>query len=234
MNRSYVVCHMLASMDGNIDGDFFGKNETMSVLSDYARIREDYQYDAILSGAVTASSLYAEGYRKKTTKDKCDLPRQDYIAVKEAESYIVIVDPEGSLQYGRNTSNRNGRISHLIVLLKEDASDEVLKELQEKKISYLFAGKKELDFPKALEKLNAMSIQRVMCTGGGVLNWSLLQQDCLDEVSIVYSPVADGRNDVARIFDRSSFNKENKSISFRTEKAEITKNGGLWVVYKIK
>lgn len=38
MNRPYVVCHMLTSLDGKIDGSFFGSPETEPALAEYGNI----------------------------------------------------------------------------------------------------------------------------------------------------------------------------------------------------
>ena len=59
MNRPKIICHILQSVDGNIDGSFFSLPETMPALQEFARIREEYACDAVISGATTASEIYA-------------------------------------------------------------------------------------------------------------------------------------------------------------------------------
>ena len=59
MNRPKIICHILQSVDGNIDGSFFSLPETIPALREFSRIREEYACDAVISGATTASEIYA-------------------------------------------------------------------------------------------------------------------------------------------------------------------------------
>lgn len=58
MNRPKVICHILSSLDGRIDGDFFMLPETMELSRKYGQIRKDYNPDAILNGATTCSEIF--------------------------------------------------------------------------------------------------------------------------------------------------------------------------------
>ena len=40
VDRPYIVCHILSSLDGRIDGDFFDMEETMAVYPEFGRIPE--------------------------------------------------------------------------------------------------------------------------------------------------------------------------------------------------
>lgn len=50
-NRPYVVCHMLSTIDGKIDGDFFRMPELIPVRDELSKIRREYCCDAVLNGA---------------------------------------------------------------------------------------------------------------------------------------------------------------------------------------
>ena len=41
MNRPKVICHILSSLDGRIDGDFFMLPETMALGRKYGQIRKE-------------------------------------------------------------------------------------------------------------------------------------------------------------------------------------------------
>ena len=62
MNRPKVICHILSSLDGRIDGDFFTLPETMALGRKYGQIRKEYNPDAILNGAITCADIFADGY----------------------------------------------------------------------------------------------------------------------------------------------------------------------------
>ena len=61
MERPFVVCHMLTSLDGKIDGAFFGAPETAPALRAYADLRGFYACQATLYGTTTMRGGYADG-----------------------------------------------------------------------------------------------------------------------------------------------------------------------------
>ena len=64
-DRPFVVCHMVASLDGRISGSWFRLPETKAALAETSHIRSDYSCDALINGAVTCAEIYADG----TVKD---------------------------------------------------------------------------------------------------------------------------------------------------------------------
>lgn len=50
MNRHCVICHMLTSVNGKIDGDFFSAPECAAALTEYASLREAFECSATLYG----------------------------------------------------------------------------------------------------------------------------------------------------------------------------------------
>ena len=61
MERPFVVCHMLASLDGKIDGAFFGAPQTAPALQVYGELRGFYSCQATLYGTITMLGGYADG-----------------------------------------------------------------------------------------------------------------------------------------------------------------------------
>ncbi len=57
----FVVCHMLASLDGKIDGAFFGCPEAAPALEAYSSLREFYHCQAVLYGTTTMRGGFADG-----------------------------------------------------------------------------------------------------------------------------------------------------------------------------
>lgn len=53
MERPFVVCHMLTSLDGKIDGTFFGVPETVPAIKAYGELRSFYGCQATLYGTTT-------------------------------------------------------------------------------------------------------------------------------------------------------------------------------------
>lgn len=57
-------------------------------------------------------------------------------------------------------------------------------------VSYILAGKAELDCEMAMGKLHRLfHIERLLICGGGAVDWTFLQADMVDELSLVLSPV---------------------------------------------
>ena len=52
-------------------------------------------------------------------------------------------------------------------------------------ISYIIAGKEQIDYELMLEKLYSHGAKRLMVGGGGTINWSFIQQVLVDEVSMI-------------------------------------------------
>lgn len=61
MERPFVVCHMLASLDGKIDGACFGAQQTAPALQVYGELRGFYGCQATLYGTTTMLGGYADG-----------------------------------------------------------------------------------------------------------------------------------------------------------------------------
>ena len=61
MERPFVVCHMLASLDGKIDGAFFGAPQTAPALQVYGELRGFYSCQSTLYGTTTMLGGYADG-----------------------------------------------------------------------------------------------------------------------------------------------------------------------------
>ena len=60
MTHPFVVCHMLLSLDGKIDGRFFDAPETAPALAAYANLRGHYRCPATLYGTTTMKGGYAD------------------------------------------------------------------------------------------------------------------------------------------------------------------------------
>lgn len=101
-------------------------------------------------------------------------------------------------------------------------------------ISYILAGENELDHALVLHKLATLfGMERVMIGGGGVLNWSFVQQGLVDEVSLLVAPVADGSPDAPSLFTaREPFSKVIPR-SFSLMDAKPLQDGTAWLRYRV-
>lgn len=139
--RPYVVCHMLSAVNGRIDGEYFKAPELVPVRKESDRIREEYGCNAVLCGAVTAAEIYADGFLPQAERNTAgESIREDYVASRVPRDFAVCIDTEGRLNWKSNTVNRHRKTFHVVEVLTEDVGDGYLRFLEERDISYIFAG----------------------------------------------------------------------------------------------
>lgn len=234
MNRPKIICHILQSIDGNIDGAFFSQPETMPVLREFACIREEYACDAVISGAVTAAEIYGCGRAEKLPETAERFSREDWQAA-ELDKYAVIIDGQGTLAWQSGTVQRRGSSMHVIVILQENVSNAYIAHLRRAGVSYIFAGKDSLDLPQAARKLNEQfGIRTMLLSGGGVVDWAFLQARLVDEISLVIPPVIDGGTGLASAFDDSSFAPGHSPVSARLTDVQRIDGDAVWLRYTIQ
>ena len=105
-----VVCHMLSSLDGRIDGNFFGLPQTAQAVKTYGDLRGFYGCQATLYGTTTMLGGYADGKVDALPPVKCTPPQADWMnpAGKAMGNFIVAVDPKGELAYASPTVEKKG------------------------------------------------------------------------------------------------------------------------------
>lgn len=110
--------------------------------------------------------------------------------------FYVSVDPHGKLGWESSHLHYVDTTAHVVEVLTEQVGNAYRAFLRKQGISYIIAGKTELDYGLALSKLKEkFNIETLMLGGGGVLNWSFLQAGMCDEISIVLAAAADGSPD---------------------------------------
>lgn len=236
MNRPYVICHMLTSLDGKIDGAFMSDPACAPALTEYGNIRNFYNCEATLYGTTTMAGSYSDGLAGQLPRSSVSYPREDYVAATEIKKYVISIDPEGILGWHSNWIDKKKRPkAHVVEVLTEAVSDDYLAYLRSMEISYIFAGKEQLDCNMLLGKLKRLfSIERLMVSGGGMMNWSLLQEDLLDELSLVIAPVADGSTTAVSIFEKMKCLPDRRPAVFEFKEIKQMEGGSLWLRYALK
>ena len=234
MNRPKIICHILQSVDGNIDGSFFSQPETMPALQEFSRIHEEYACDAVISGATTASEIYASSPADDLPKVQEAYPRTDWQAAK-ADKYAVIIDGEGTIHWESGMVERRGDKMHVITVLQENVSDAYIAHLRQAGVSYVFAGKDSLDLPLAVRKLKEQfGIEKMLLSGGGIVDWAFLQAGLIDEISLVVPSVIDGGTGLASTFDDSAFAVNHRPKSLELIDVQRLAGDCIWLRYQTK
>ena len=239
MNRPYIFCHMLTSLDGKIMGNYMSTPEgdaAGSVFYDLAFGKDRYyKHQGWLSGRVTTDDNFTFYKKPDLDEDAEIVPEGDYVADFDENIHYVSIDPSGVLGWDKNYIIYQDTRAHVIEVLTNKASNSYKDLLRKLGISYIIAGDTTLDYEVLLEKLKKLfNIELLMLGGGGVLNWSFIQEGLCDEVSVVMAASSDGSTKTPTLFMEKEGLSDDKPVHFKLEDVKIMEGDSLWLRYKIK
>lgn len=234
MNRPYVICHILSSLDGKINGPFMAAEAARTLGGEYGRIRTEMNADAWLYGTTTVKEFL--NYREPVLEETSGVPEGDFVAGDKTKPYFVALDTKGELGWESGRFANKGRVeAHVIEILTEAAPLSYRAYLRKRRVSYITAGKTELDCEMAMEKLYRLfGIEKLLICGGGAVDWTFLQAGMVDELSMVLSPVTDGSSGTASVFTQIPGVSEGSPIEFTLKAVERIGEGGLYLTYLAK
>ena len=235
IDRPYVICHMVMSLDGKVTGDFLERSEYGKFVEEYFKIHREYGADGFLCGRITMESGFPQPPVQYKHYEGLPIDRKDHITRKSA-FYAVALDPKGRLWWNSGAisdSDEGYDGAHIIEVLSEDVPDTFLAYLQEKGISYIFGGKNELDLEIVLNKLKKLfGIERLLLEGGAITNGSFLEEDLIDEISLVVVPVAECNDCAAPLFKTWNYGSIIDPVkSFNLNEVKRLNDNGLWLIY---
>ena len=237
MNRPFIFCHMMTSLDGKIMGNYMDDPASGPAGDAFYEIAfgkaPKYRHQGWLSGRVTTDDNFTL-YRKPTLNENAPpVPEGDFVA-KKAPMYYVSVDPAGRLGWESNTLTYVDTTAHVLEVLTEKAPNAYKALLRGLGISYIIAGQNHMDTALALSKLKTLfGIETLMLGGGGVLNWSFIQAGFCDEVSLVVAPCADGSTKTPTLFQSKEGLSTEEPVSFTLKSADILEGSALWLRYTV-
>ena len=233
--RPAVICHMLSSLDGKISGRFLSVPETAPALQEFARLRGARRCTATLYGTTTMAESYADGLAPRLPDEPQPLARTDWLPRRETEQLVISVDPNGVLAWHSPVLEKPGRPpAQVVEVLTQQVPDAYLHYLRRLGISYLFAGQDHLDCRLLLQKLRALcGVERLMLSGGGVINGVFLQSGLVDELSLVLAPAVEGDPDAVSLFEPSVLAPGTAPAALRLLDSQPLSGGALWLRYEV-
>src|SRR4029453_10776746 len=121
---------------------------------------------------------------------------------------------------------------HVVAILSERVSDEYLAFLRARSVSYLLAGKHDVDLPLALTKIGVrFGVKTLMLEGGGRINGGMLAAGLIDEVSVLVAPAVDGPIGTPALFD---LHGDTQSSRLVLEHVERRRDDVLWLRYRVE
>ena len=193
MNKPYVNCIMMTSIDGRIDGSFFEHSDAEIIGDIYEQIKIK-NGEAWGNGSTTHKMYFSDESVDLEKYKGQNIAYEDNIIVDKDHPYVVSFDSKGSVKWAdKYLEYPEGELNRVIVITTKKVRPEYIAYLKDMNISYIFAGESKIDVKIAMDKLyNLFNIKRFALTGGGVINGEFFKQDLIDEVTTVIAPYIEG------------------------------------------
>ena len=219
MNRPYIICHMVTSIDGKVTGEFLSSPASVKACEIYYEINRNLKSNGFICGRITMESSFTGGYYPDLTKFKPVKPdpvRMDFMLDKEYMSgfYAVAFDTNGKLGWKLNKiidpdGDPGYDGAQIIEVLSENVDERYLGYLEKMEIPYIFAGKDKIDVELALFKLkNIVGIDTLLLEGGSIINGAFQRANAIDEISLIVAPVVADKDDKPLFMDSAVWDFE--------------------------
>ncbi len=224
MEKPYIICHMMASVDGRIDCDMTEKIESGD---EYYEALDELNVPTTVSGRVTAVMHYAlPGVFQ--ADETFPVGKEEIHKATPADGYSIVLDTRGTLLWADGLLDEKP----LLCIVSKQASQAYLAYLREKGISYIAVGKQHTDLRRAAEILaTEFGVKRMAIVGGGKLNGGFLAAGLIDEMSLMIAPGIDGRTGQPSVFDGLPADAEPVRLKLTDFKAYDC--GTVWMRYRV-
>ena len=172
LERPYVILNAAMSLDGKIATR---TNESrLSSQRDLRRVhRIRSQVDGIMVGLLTVL---------------CDDPKLRVRYFQDNHPARIVVDSKARTPLDSYIV-KTASSTPTIVAVTTKAPQRRVKQLQKAGVKILVCGNGPLvSLPVLMRRLRKLGVQRVLLEGGGTLNWGMLSQKLVDQVSVAISP----------------------------------------------
>jgi riboflavin biosynthesis pyrimidine reductase len=159
-------------------------------------------------------------------------PRRSWYSRRDAKAYGVVLDPRGKIGWGRSDIGDDP----IVVVLSETVPDAHLAGLRGEGVSYIFAGKAELDLALAIDILNReLGVKRLLLEGGGGANGAFLRAGLVDELNLILCPAVDGAKGAPSVFDSTDAEADHRApiTAMTLESSRHLEGGALLLRYLI-
>ena len=226
MNRPYVICHMLTSIDGKTTGSFLDDNRCKEAIDKYYQMHASHKFVSFACGRVTMEEGFTKGYYPNLSNFSDEiLPLIDHVEEQYGLNYAICFDRYGKLGWKSNRINdelEGYDKTYIIEVLTEQVDQRYLRYLESLNIPYIFAGKEDIDINLALKKLyHYFNINKLLLEGGPTLNTAFLKANAIDEVSVVVAPLTGTIDDKPIFLDTNikdviieNYKKEDNIITY--------------------
>lgn len=168
----YVILNAAMSLDGKI-ATFTGDSR----MSSAADLRRVHRMRASVDGIMVGLRTLLRDDPKLTVK-----------FVRDRKPHRIIVDSNAKTPL-KSFVVRTAREIPTIIAVTSRADRMRINALRDRGVTVLVCGKGPLVSPRILLKnLRRLGIRKILLEGGGILNWSMLADDLVDEISVAITP----------------------------------------------
>ncbi|GLH81829.1 hypothetical protein SSBR45G_67380 [Bradyrhizobium sp. SSBR45G] len=154
-----VICLMASSVDGRTLPSRWRPKSSGDL---FEQVHEQLGGDAWLIGRVTGQEFAKGTAYPATTTER--FPRDNWIIRRDAKAYGIVLDGSGKICWGRADIGGDP----IVVVLTEAVSDAHLAGLRGEGVSYIFAGKTQIDLVLVLDIVaRELGVKRLLLEGGG-------------------------------------------------------------------
>jgi 2,5-diamino-6-(ribosylamino)-4(3H)-pyrimidinone 5'-phosphate reductase len=229
--RPYVICHMIASIDGKIlSRRWKHLSLAKDVTSLYESTASEYEVSSWMIGTKTLKEFFPQA--QTLSESDAELPGGDFNAKGNAESFAIVCDANGSIMLDDNHIGGD----HIVVIITEKVGTAYRSHLKKLGISYLIAGRDEINLLEALEKLSSIfGLKKIFLEGGGLINGAMLQAGLIDEISQLIVPVVDGGGaEISGLYDIRDKQTDKAAFALSLIEQKTLAHGTQWLRYKVK
>lgn len=227
--KPHMICLMVSSVDGRI---LLSRWRPKNALGDvFERIHDTLDGDAWIVGRTTGAE-FAKGTSYPATTGQ-PVPREAWIVQRDADAYGVVLDAHGKIAWGRADIGGDP----IVVVLTEAVSDAHLAGLRSEGVSYIFAGKTEIDLALTVEILaRELGVKRLLVEGGGANNGAFLRAGLIDELHLVICPAIDGAKGAPSVFDSSESDRDTRApvTAMTLESSTVLEGGAVHLHYRLR
>ncbi|MEN6290475.1 MAG: 2,5-diamino-6-(ribosylamino)-4(3H)-pyrimidinone 5'-phosphate reductase [Methanobacterium sp.] len=196
--KPHVILNAAMTLDGKIatrtgSSEISGKEDLIRVH----KLRKDM--DAIMVGINT---LLADDPRLTVHKIEAD---------PEDNPVRIVVDSKARTPLNFRILNND---APTIIATTESADPEKIEAL-EKKATVLKCGKDRVDLKSLMKELSKIEIKTVMLEGGSTLNYSMLENGLVDEVSVCVAPMIAGGSKAKTLVDGKGIDKMKDAVKLK-------------------
>lgn len=225
--RPYIITHMMTTIDGRIDCPVVGQLST----DEYYIALERLGACSKLSGRVTAElECPAVDANNHSPYDGEPVGKESFHIAQKADEYTIVVDTHGKMHWKTNEAEGHP----VLCIISEDATRQYVEALESLGISWIAAGKTQIDMPRAMEILHdEFGVERLAIVGGGHICGGFLEAGLVDEASVMIAPGIDGRTGQTAMFDGVT-DRGSNPYKLKLQSVKQWETDIIWARYTIK